>query len=52
MVLLYAIAPEVHGGEFFPCAGVPLLGRLSPPSHGLRAVISDPEMEWAPWAGQ
>ena len=43
MVLLDAIAPEVRGGEFFLCAGVPLSGRLAPPSHGLSAVISDAE---------
>src|SRR5271166_1735053 len=47
MILLYAIAPEIRDAEFFLCAGVPLLGRLAPPPHGLRAVISDAETSGA-----
>ena len=43
MVRLDAITPEVRGGELLLCAGVPLFGRLAPPSHGLSAVISDAE---------
>src|SRR6516165_3047562 len=40
MVRLDAITPEVRGGELLLCAGVPLFGRLAPPSYGLSAVIS------------
>jgi hypothetical protein len=43
MVRLDAIAPEVRRSELLLCAGVPLFGRLAPPSYGLSAVISDAE---------
>src|SRR5215467_2341848 len=43
MERLNAITPEVRRGEFLLCAGVPLFGRLAPPSYGLSAVISDAE---------